>query len=39
MTKNSFVAQVTFKKRESTDLKHFNDSKSFIEYSNDMDGI
>ena len=26
-------------KRESTSLKHFNDSKAFIEYSNDMDNI
>ena len=26
-------------KQESTGLKHFNDSKTFIEYSNDMDGI
>ena len=26
-------------KRESADLKHFNDSKAFIKYSNDMDDI
>ena len=26
-------------KRESTVLKHFNDSKAYIEYSNDMDDI
>ena len=26
-------------KRESTGLKHFNDSKAFIEYSDDMDDI
>ena len=26
-------------KRESTDLKHFNNSKAFIEHSNDMDDI
>ena len=26
-------------KRESTGLKHLNDSKTFIEYSNDMDNI
>ena len=26
-------------KRESTGLKHFDDSKSFIEYSDDMDDI
>ena len=26
-------------KRESTGLKHFNDSKAFIEYSIDMDDI
>ena len=25
--------------RESTDLKHFNDLKAFIEYSNDMDDV
>ena len=29
--------QFLIKKRESTDLKHFNDSKAFIEYLNDMD--
>ena len=27
------------KKIESTGLKHFNDSKAFTEYSNDIDGI
>ena len=26
-------------KQESTGLKHLNDSKAFIEYSNDMDDI
>ena len=26
-------------KRETTGLKHFNDSKAFIEYSNDMNDI
>ena len=26
-------------KRESTGLKHFNNSKAFVEYSNDMDDI
>ena len=26
-------------KRESTGLKHFNDSKAFIKYLNDMDDI
>ena len=26
-------------KREIAHLKHFNDSKAFIEYSNDMDDI
>ena len=31
--------QCSIKKRESTGLKHFNDSKAFIEYSNDMDDI
>ena len=30
---------VKLKKRKRTGLKHFNDSKAFIEYSNDMDGI
>ena len=31
--------QFLISKRESTGLKHFNDSKTFIEYSNDMDDI
>ena len=31
--------QLLIKKRENTDLKCFNDSKDFIEYSNDMDDI
>ena len=31
--------QFLIKKGESTGLKHFNDSKAFIEYSNDMDDI
>ena len=31
--------QFLIKKRESTGLKHFNDSKAFIEYSNDMNDI
>ena len=31
--------QFLISKRESTGLKHLNDSKAFIEYSNDMDGI
>ena len=31
--------QFLINKRESTALKHFNDSKAFIEYSNDMDDI
>ena len=30
---------VKLKKRKRTGLKHFNDSKAFIEYSNDMDDI
>ena len=30
---------VKLKKRKRTGLKHFNNSKAFIEYSNDMDGI
>ena len=28
--------QFLIKKRESIELKHFNDSRTFIEYSNDM---
>ena len=31
--------QFLINKQERTGLKHFNDSKSFIEYSNDMDDI
>ena len=31
--------QFLINKRESTGLKHFNDSKAFIEYSNNMDDI
>ena len=31
--------QLLIKKRESTHLNHLNDSKAFIEYSNDMDDI
>ena len=31
--------QILINKRESTILKHFNDSKAFIEYVNDMDDI
>ena len=31
--------QFLINKRESRSLKHFNDSKAFIEYSNDMDDI
>ena len=31
--------QLLINKRESTGLKYFNDSKAFIEYSNDMDYI
>ena len=31
--------QLLINKRESTGLKHFNDSKAFIEHSNDMDDI
>ena len=32
-------SQFFIKKRESTGLKHFNDPKDFIEYSNDMQDI
>ena len=31
--------QFLINKRGNTGLKHFNDSKAFIEYSNDMDDI
>ena len=31
--------QVLINKRESTGLKHFNDPKAFIEYSNDMQDV
>ena len=31
--------QLLINKRESTDLNYSNDSKAFIEYSNDMDDI
>ena len=31
--------QLVINKRENTGLKYFNDSKAFIEYSNDMDDI
>ena len=31
--------QLLITKRESTGLKYLNDSKTFIEYSNDMDDI
>ena len=39
--KNSYEAkyQLIINKRENTGLKHFNDSKAVIEYSNDMDDI
>ena len=31
--------QYLIKKRESTGLKHFDDPKAFIEYSNDMQDV
>ena len=31
--------QFLINKQEGIGLKHFNDSKAFIEYANDMDGI
>ena len=39
--KDPYEAKLQFliKKREITGLKHFNDSKAFISYSNYMDGI
>ena len=36
---NEAKYQLIINKRENTSLKHFNDSKAFIEYSNDMDDI
>ena len=41
LKKNPYEAKYQFliNKRESAGLKHFNDSKAFIEYSNDMDDI
>ena len=33
------MKQLLINKRESTGLKYLNDSKAFIEYSNDMDDI
>ena len=38
-TKDQYEAkcQLLINTRESTGLKYFNDSKAFIEYSNDMD--
>ena len=40
-TKHPYKAKYKFliNKRKSTDLKHFNDSETCIEYSNDMDDI
>ena len=40
-TKDPYKAKYKFliNKWKSTDLKHLNDSKAFIEYSNDMDDI
>ena len=34
-----FIYILKIHERESTDLKYLNDSKIFIEYSNDMDDI
>ena len=33
------IYQFLINKRESTGLKHFNDPKAFIEYSNDMQDV
>ena len=40
-TKDSYVAkyQLLFYLREGGDIKHFNDSEAFIEYSNDTNDI
>ena len=32
-------SQFLINKRESTGIKHFNDHKAFIEYSNDMQDV
>ena len=37
--RNEAKHQFLIKKREEVVTKHFNDSKAFIEYSNDMDHI
>ena len=37
--KDQYEAKFLINKRESAGLKHFNDSKVFIEYSNDKDNI
>ena len=37
--KKSIWNEILISKRESTSLKHFNDSKAFIEYSNYVDDI
>ena len=39
--KDPYEAQYKFliNKRESTGLKHFNDTKAFIEYSNDIQDV
>ena len=36
---NEAKYQFLIKKHENAGTKHFNDSKAFIEYSNDMDNI
>ena len=40
-TKDPYEAkyQILINKRESIGLKHFNDPKAFIEYSNDMEDV
>ena len=40
-TKDPYEAKYQFliNKTESTGLKHFNDPKAFIEYSNDMQDV
>ena len=41
MQRDLFEAKYQFliNKRENVDLKHFNDPKAFIEYSNDMQDV
>ena len=39
MDPNEAKYQLLINKRKDSRLKHFNDSKAFVDYSNDMDYI